>query len=245
MYPLANNLFFSKQIIFLCAFLLLGFVNSVAQNVSAPYSIIGIGDIENSNFNRTSGMANTGIAYHKSNYLILNNPAAVSDLQDQFFFMDVASRGKFVTFSGKSLTENVTGKDFSIERLSIGTKLNKWWGSSVGFLPFSTSNYAFSGTKSLLGSNITFPVEYEGSGGVNKYFFTNGFKIAKNFSIGITTSFLGGSLKQQDSLLSSDLNAALVTTKNIYFRNWYFNFGFQYHLPVSKKWEIDLGATYA
>ena len=33
-----------------------------AQDINAPYSIIGIGDIENSLFNRSSGMANTGIS---------------------------------------------------------------------------------------------------------------------------------------------------------------------------------------
>jgi hypothetical protein len=58
-----------------------------SQNVSSPYSIIGIGDIETSYFNRTSGMANTGIAYRNNKYIILNNPASLSDFQSQLFLV--------------------------------------------------------------------------------------------------------------------------------------------------------------
>jgi hypothetical protein len=204
--------------IFLCWF---GF-RVHAQNVSSPYSIIGIGDIESSYFNRTSGMANTGIAYRNDRYLILNNPASLSSLQSQLFNVELASRGKFVKFTGNNLPSNLTGKDFSVERISLGMRINKWWGSSFGLVPFSTSNYSFSGTESLQGTNITLPVEYDGSGGVNRYFFANGFKITKNLSVGINTSFLGGSLTQLDSLVSPDLSTALFTTRNIYIRDWYF-----------------------
>ncbi|MDB5223004.1 MAG: hypothetical protein JWN83_1671 [Chitinophagaceae bacterium] len=242
---LSTSNFFKKIIFSGAVFLFFSDVKVDAQNVSSPYSIIGIGDIESSYFNRTSGLANTGIAYRNSQYLILNNPAALSVLQPQLFMIEAASRAKFVTFSGKNLSTNLTGKDFSIERLSVGTKINKWWGSAVGVMPYSTSNYSFSGTKDLLGTDFTLPVEYDGSGGINRYYFTNGFKITKNLSIGVNTSFLGGSLKQQDSLVSPDLTTTLNTSKNIYIRNWYLEYGLQYHIPVSKKWDINIGATYA
>src|SRR5665647_2457530 len=198
MYLSTHNFFIKKHYIFEAVILLFVSVKTIAQNVSSPYSIIGIGDIENSYFNRTSGMANTGIAYRNSQYIILNNPAS-----------------------------------FSVERLSLGIRVNKWWGSSVGLMPFSTSNYSFSGTKSLQGTSSTLPVEYDGTGGVNRYYFANGFRITKNLSAGINTSFLGGSLIQQDSLLTSDLSSGLFTTKNIYIRNWYLEYGLQYHIPVS------------
>src|SRR5664279_391883 len=190
-------------------------------------------------------MANTGIAYRNNTYIILNNPAAISDLQNQLFIAELSSRGKFVTYSGKDVPTHLTGKDFSVERISLGMRITKWWGSSIGLMPFSTSNYSFSGTKSLEGTNSTLPVEYDGSGGINRYFFANGFRITKNFSIGINTSFLGGSLTQKDSLTSPDLSTALYTTKNIYIRNLYLEYGLQYQIPVTKKWDVNLGATYS
>ncbi|MEO8764266.1 MAG: hypothetical protein ABI416_08260 [Ginsengibacter sp.] len=238
MYRLTHNLF-----IFLAC--LFAVIKTQAQNVSSPYSLIGIGDIEDSYFNRTSGMANTGIAYRNNSFILLNNPAAISELQDQLFIIELSARGKFVNYSGKDVTTHLTGKDFSVERISMGMRINKWWGSSIGFMPFSTSNYAFSGTKSLQGTTGTLPVEYDGSGGINRYFFANGFRISKNLSVGVNTSFLGGSLKQLDSLLSPDLSTALYTTRNVYIRNLYLEYGLQYHLPVTKKWDINIGATYA
>ncbi|HJU45491.1 MAG TPA: hypothetical protein VJ647_01855, partial [Chitinophagaceae bacterium] len=55
----------------------------IAQNISSPYSIIGIGDLENSYFNRTSGMANTGLSL-RSNYILHQaNPASYSALDNQ------------------------------------------------------------------------------------------------------------------------------------------------------------------
>ena len=101
-----------------------------SQNVSSPYSIIGIGDIENSYFNRTSGMANTGIAYRMTNMIILNNPASLSDLQSQLFLVELAARGKFVNYSGTALPKQ-NGKDFSVERISLGIRINKWWGARL------------------------------------------------------------------------------------------------------------------
>ena len=129
---LTHNLFVKKHKWFTVIMLLFTSVKMYAQNTSSPYSIIGIGDIESSYFNRTSGMANTGIAYRNDRYIILNNPAALSELQSQLFIVELSARGKLVTYSGKNITTNPTGKDFSVERLSVGTRINKWWGSAVG-----------------------------------------------------------------------------------------------------------------
>lgn len=245
MFLLLHNILVRKYTFLVFILLSFSCINAYSQNVSSPYSIIGIGDIETSYFNRTSGMANTGIAYQNPRYITLNNPASLSSLQSQLFLVELASRAKFVTYTGKTITTGLTDKDFSVERLSIGIRTTKWWGSSVGLMPFSTVNYAFAGTKSLQGTNTTLPVTYDGSGGINRYFFANGFKITKNLSVGITTSFLGGSLTQQDSLQSPELSTALYTTKNTYIRDWYFEYGLQYKIPVTKKWDLNIGATYA
>ena len=245
MYLLTHNVFVKKHNLIAALILLFASAKVCAQNVSSPYSIIGIGDIETSYFNRTSGMANTGIAYRNPNFITLNNPASLSDFQSQLFLVELSSRAKFVTYTGQSIATSLTGKDFSVERLSLGIRVNKWWGGSIGLMPFSTSNYAFTGTQNLPGTNITLPITYDGSGGINRYYFANGFKITKNLSVGVNTSFLGGSLTQMDSLTSPDLSTALYTKRNIFIRNLYFEYGLQYSIPVTKHWEFNLGGTYS
>ncbi len=56
------------------AFLLVSSLHILAQTNNSPYSVIGIGDIEDSYYGRTSGLANTGIAYRSNHNLIANNP---------------------------------------------------------------------------------------------------------------------------------------------------------------------------
>lgn len=220
-------------------------VVTYSQNVTSPYSIIGIGDIETSYFNRTSGMANTGIAYRNNTSVILNNPASLSNLQNQLFIVELSGRGRIVNYSGTGVAPGTTGKDFSVERFSLGIRAAKFWGIAVGLMPFSTSNYSFNGTTSLQGTNTTLPVTYNGNGGINRFYFVNGFRITKNLSIGVNTSFLSGSLTRSDSIFTADQNTGVFTTKNIYLRNLYFDYGLQYHIPVSKKWDVSLGATYS
>ncbi|MDE3214205.1 MAG: hypothetical protein KGM98_13300, partial [Bacteroidota bacterium] len=206
MYRLPHKSSIKIARLLLAVVLLMGSGTVIAQNVSSPYSIIGIGDLESSYFNRTSGMANTGIAYQNDKYITLNNPASLGNLQNQLFLVELAGRGLLVNYSGSALGSSASGKDFGVERFSMGVRVKKWWGSAVGFMPFSTSNYYFTGSTSLQGTSSTIPEQVSGNGGVNRYFFANGFRISRHLTVGVTTSFLAGSLMQQDTLVSPDLN---------------------------------------
>ncbi|PWT97815.1 MAG: hypothetical protein C5B52_13295 [Bacteroidetes bacterium] len=228
--------------------LIIAFVHyrGFAQNNSSPYSILGIGDIEESHFNRVSGMANTGIAYRSSGYLINNNPAAYSELSDQIFFVEAAARASFISYYGTAITsENDQTRDFAIERFSLGIRVNKFWGSSVGFMPYSTANYSFTGLKSIQGSNISTPADYEGNGGVNQFYWGNGFKITKHFSIGVNLAYLNGTLSQKETIGSTSVSNQVVTTKDVYLRNFYPSYGMQFYHKLNSKWDFGIGATYA
>ncbi|MGN6491030.1 MAG: hypothetical protein ACTHLE_03460 [Agriterribacter sp.] len=227
--------------------LLIGLTHGLyAQNTSSPYSILGIGDIEESHFNRTSGMAHTGIAYRSAHFLISNNPASYSALQEQFFMVEGSARGKFVSYYSNNLNgTNTQSRDFSVNRFAVGIKVNKWWGSSVGLTPFSTANYAFSGTKTIQGTNTFAAAGYESTGGVNKAYWDNGIRLGKHFSVGISTAFLFGSLTQKETLAGTAETESIVTTRNIFLRNLYMSYGAQYFTKLSSKWDLTLGATYA
>ncbi|MBX3257379.1 MAG: hypothetical protein KF862_24860 [Chitinophagaceae bacterium] len=222
-------------------------LNGFSQNTSSPYSILGIGDIEESFFNRTSGMANTGIAYRSTHFLISNNPASYSALQDQFFMAEGSARGKFVSYYSNMLDKSTRSqsRDFSVNRFAVGIKVNKWWGSSVGLTPFSTANYSFSGKKVIQGTDITTAAAYAGTGGVNKAYWDNGIKLGKHFSVGVSTAFLFGSLNQTETLAGTDVTESIVTTKNIFLRNLYMNYGAQFFTKLGSKWDLTLGAVYA
>lgn len=217
-----------------------------SQNTNSPYSILGIGDIESNFYNRTSGMANTGLAYRSDRYLVNNNPASYTALQQQFFSFEISGRGQFISYYGSPLNgTSASGKDFALKRLSVATKINKWWGSGAGLMPYSTSNYAFSSVKNIQGTNASVPVTYDGTGGVNQVYWSNAFQPVKHLSVGVTAAYLFGSLTQTETLVTDGLATTLTTSRQLFLKNFNFTYGAQYYLPVTKKWDLNLGATYS
>jgi len=234
---------------YLSWFFLTGFVLcanfSWAQNNTSPYSMLGIGDIESSYFNRTSGMANTGIAIRNNRYSILNNPASLTAMDDQFFSFELALRGRYINYTGADIVPgNSTSLDFSVKLLSLAIKANKWWGTGVGFMPFSVSNYLFSAQKFIQGTTESTPALYEGTGGVNQVYWANGIKIGKHISAGVSLAYLFGSLSQTESVASSSIATALITTNEIYLHSPYFSGGAQYYTGIGKHWDLTIGGTY-
>ncbi len=216
-----------------------------SQNTNSPYSILGIGDIETNYYNRTAGLANTGLAYRNDKSTINNNPASYSALQRQFFSFELTGRAQYVNYSGDPLTgTSASGKDFAIKRLSVATKINKWWGSSAGIMPYSTANYEFNSVKNIQGTNGTVPVNYEGKGGVNQVYWGNSVQLFKNFSVGVHAAYLFGSLTQTEKLVTDGLATTLTTTRQIFLKNFNVLYGAQYYARIGKRFDVCLGGVY-
>ena len=226
--------------------LLLSYGTLHSQITNSPYSILGIGDIENDYYNRTGGMANTGQAYRSDRFLINNNPASYTALQRQFFSFELSGRGQFINYYGSPLNgSSASGKDFALKRLSVGTKITKWWGSSAGLMPYSSSNYLFSYPKNIRGTNSSVPATVDGSGGINQVYWGNAFEPFKHFSVGIHAAYLFGSLSETEDLAENGLATALSTTQQTFYKNFNFTYGAQYYAPISKHLDISIGGTYS
>src|SRR5262245_22097260 len=94
-------------------------LRTMAQDNFSPYSQMGIGDLEDNFYNRTSGLANTGIAYRNNRYIINNNPAAYSALTDQYFTVEMGVRGAVVNYYGTPVNPASTQSgDITFRRLA-------------------------------------------------------------------------------------------------------------------------------
>lgn len=217
----------------------------VAQNMNTPYSIYGVGDIDNKAYNRTTGMAGTGLALRSSYYLVDNNPAGLTGLTRSFFVISAAATGKVVKYSGDPIpADNSSNNDFWIKRLSVAVKLNDHWASSIGLGQFSTVNYNFFGSKTAVGSTDVYPVYYEGDGGLNEYYWSNAFSIGKHFSVGLKSSILAGSINQTETIAAEGLGSAIATKVQDYFGKPRFEMGGMYYTPVTKKWDLSVGGKF-
>lgn len=248
MYRLHKKLiamFFTNKLLQFSILLMVMPLASLAQNNSSPYSVLGIGDIENSYFNRYTGMANSGVALSDSRYINNSNSASLTALIPRFFSFELSERYKQILYTGAGVeVPNNKTSDFQMRRINLAAKITSRWGSSIGLMPFSTASYNFSSYKVIQGTSQSLPANYQGQGGVNQVYWANGYRITKNTSIGINSSILFGSLNQTENLESAGTSSTLVTTKNNFLHNYYFNFSLLTKLKLNKHWLSTYGITF-
>ena len=215
------------------------------QNNNSPYSIVGIGDIEHSSFDRTSGMGHSGMALSSNRFLYNANPASYSALDDKFFNFEILARAKFINYSGSPIVAGSdASSDLQMKKFSLAIKIKPKWGISLGILPYSTANYSFYGNKYILGTNLTVPAYYQGTGSVNQVYLSNAYQLTKNFSVGLQAAYLFGQLSQTENISPGyGVDSALVTERKIVIGSPYFKPGFQYNKKINNNWRLYLGGT--
>src|SRR5688572_8105129 len=94
-----------------CRFLVAAYIlfstKSAAQNMTSPYTVYGIGNIEHRPYNVTSGIGGTGLALKSTYWLINNNPASIAGLYKSFYLFDIGLSGRSVQYSGDPIAEGM------------------------------------------------------------------------------------------------------------------------------------------
>jgi hypothetical protein len=104
----------------------------------------------------------------------------------------------------------------------------KKWGMGFGLLPYSNVGYS---VEEMRTENLLVPENhtYKGSGGLNQFYVTNGFSLAKNFSAGVTASYLFGVVNQERRVEFTDPSYFNTYIENSNSLGWFnFNLGLQY-----------------
>lgn len=224
---------------------------ALAQNNNSPYSIVGIGDIEQNYFDRTSGMASAGVAYQHYRYLSHSNPASYVSIEDKLpnfssITFEVAARYNAVSYAGfpvRNQTGNSTS-DAQFKKGAITLKLKKKWAMTFGLLPYSTSNYSFFTTKEIPGSNLTLPTYIFGSGSTNQFFVANSFRLFNKLNVGVQTGWLFGQFAQTEQLQQISISDSVLQTKRNYALNAPFlKAGLIYSKKINKHVVLNLGGT--
>lgn len=192
---------------------------------SSPYSRYGLGDLLFSGFSKNLGMGGIGQGVNHSLNLNPLNPASYSTL-----WLTTYEAGVNMTFqelATTKLTQNTNTSSLAYFAFGFPVKSKKW-GMGFGLLPYSNVGYS---EKEVRTDNLFVPEThtYEGSGGLNQFYLTNGFSLAKNFSAGVTASYLFGVLNQDRKVEFSDLSYFNTNISHSNSLGWFhFNFGLQY-----------------
>lgn len=217
-------------IICLCA----GTASMAQKGINSIYSAYGIGDVDLRDHSGYYGMGGIGVAMPSDNTLNNLNPASYSVLPRSKYMLDLSFGGKSVTYVNE--TQNIPAGDFTISRASFGMSLFKNWGAAFGLKRYSNIDYFTEGTRSIEGTTVQLTDQIQGSGGLNLVYFSNGFKVTKNLSLGVSTGFLFGSQNRQESISTSSTSAAnnFNVENNVNYTNALVTGGLQYTFKTGK-----------
>jgi len=220
-------------------------IKAKAQNNTSPYSLIGIGDIEKSSFDRTSGMGHAGVALSSNRYIYQVNPASYAALDQHFFHFEAAARFKYISYTGSPVSDfsNNKSSDLQFKKVTLGTKITPRWAIGLGLTPYSTVNYSFAGEKPIQGSNLFANAFYSGTGSTNQAFITNSFVVNKNLNIGLQTSYLFGQIEEREVLSGQLTDSGVITSRNVSVGQARFKLGAQYQAKLNRLWNIAAGGT--
>lgn len=183
-------------------------------------------------------LGGSGIALRDPYSLNNLNPASYTSIEP---VTQVTELGLFFESANyRNTQESASFQTGNITNLNFWVKFSKRWSGTIGVSPFSSVKYNIvSGRR--LSENST--LQYSGSGGVSQFYFGNGFKITKNLSIGITGSFLHGSIDRNETI-SSGLGTNTQMQNSTYITGGNLDFGLQYQFLLKNDRSLTLGAVY-
>ncbi len=219
------------------AFFLLIMVSTLVNaqtRIGSPYSRYGVGDLQSNKYFRNLAMGGISLGFRNANTVNYANPASYTVFDSTSFVFETGVNSQFLQLNSKDKSQlsNYT----SLGYLVFGFPVTKWWGASIGLLPYSNVGYKISDEELVEGvGNVKYL--YEGSGGLNQFYVGNSFKLAKNFSAGFNTSFVFGNLEKTRTVSTDSSYFLNLRMKNdIVVNDFLLNYGVQY----SKKFKNDL-----
>jgi len=211
-----------------------------AQNIStySPYSRYGVGQITTRGFAATKAMGGVSQSVRSPYGINYLNPASYTAQDSMSFILDFGfeSGGTKYESQGQSTMNGFGG----IHHIAVSFPLAKWWGASMGLVPYSQVGYQIKRYETdpiILSSIGRIKYYHKGSGGINQAFIGNAFKPIDNLSIGFNLSYFFGSLDYTNEVVFPNNQSAYFNTiekNSIVIKDIALSFGAQYTAYVNK-----------
>lgn len=229
---------YKKTFIIASIFIFYFSIDIKAQRITQSiYSRYGLGDKIYATTGSSKGMGNTGIGVYDQFSVNLLNPAGISALRKQMFIFDAGMDFKYTKTSSSKNSQINTSNNFSY--LVGAFSAQSWWSTSFGLVPYSTAGYTIRDT-TITNYEDKELYKYQvinGDGGINKVFITNSFKIKNHFAVGLTASYLFGTLTRELSSImpEEDYYSGIFNKNKKQFNGFLFNIGAQYTDSIFSK----------
>jgi hypothetical protein len=171
------------------------------------------------------------------------NPASYTMVDSLTCLFDVGVSLQNTNLSDGTTKQNIGNSGF--DYMAMQFRLHPRMGMTLGLLPYSNVGYSFSQGNTVDPENIYYKA-YSGEGGFHQAFLGLGFKVFKNLSVGVNTSYLWGDITRQDHVGFADLGKYEIWRINtLSVKDFKLDVGAQYTYSINKKNSITLGAVFS
>lgn len=178
----------------LAAILIIAGITAKAQDIYSPFSIQGLGQLQNQNQVHVIGQGGVGIGLSDSIRFSLKNPATSSYLR--FTTFEMSAKANFNTVNSPIGSGNYNNIGFNYMALGFPLSKKHGWAAVFGILPYSS--YGFRSFTDSTGVGRS-----EGhlfSGSTSKAFLNVAGRVVKNLSFGVQVGYLFGKLSYRHSI---------------------------------------------
>lgn len=216
-----------SKIIYLCGAILLS-LTSFSQSISSsPYSLYGVGSVYESDFGILPSIGSSGMALPSDTFINNLNPASLGFTSLNHFMFDIGGRAIATTYQSSSRSEK--RNNFQFSHLAFAFPVTKNSGFSLALRPYSSGAFKISNLKlPIENSQEYYYLTAVGSGGLNNFDFSYGYRFGKKLSIGLSGSVLFGSTADERNFLIQ--NTLTTVTKKTSYNGLRATLGAQYKI---------------
>lgn len=220
---------------------LLGFWSMGQINSVSPYSRFGVGERSPNIFGRHAALGFSSLALRDPVNINFANPASLTELKLSTFHMG----GELSAIRQEQRDPDITLENgrAGFRFLAFGLPLTEWWSSAVSLQPYSFKGYDISSVRFL--DSLAIQDNFTGNGGLNVFYWGNGFEVAEGLSLGFNVKYFFGKTEESTTVTFDRAIRALVTKTDeiIQAKGAAFDFGAQYRHDLANDFELGLGLS--
>lgn len=236
-----------KEYILLMAVVCLAVFQAAGQAAQSPFSTFGIGEKYGTALVHNQGMGGVGIGTPQIWFINNQNPALLVYNGLTTFEAGIVYESRNI--KAESTDEKTSGGNMNYLVMSFPVKPAKWT-TSVGLMPLTTVNYTLEYDDVISGSESTARVTENGSGGLTQAYWSNGVRITRGLSVGLTASYIFSSiLNEYSNFVDEPLGVPfrVKVSERTYVRDFAFQAGVAYRMDslFNDDYHFTAGAIYA
>lgn len=225
-----------KILVSIC--ILLSLSTFAQKGTSSSYSFYGIGETKFKGTSENRSMGSLSI-FPDSTHVNLQNPGGFAGLKRITFSVS----GSYNTTMAASNFDEGNAKNSSVDYVVLGVPLTEKWSAGVGLLAYSAVGYRIQ-DQTVISDDFITANQFKGSGGVNRVFFSSGYKLTPSLSLGATVEYNFGQIETSALEFLQTVQYGTQELNTSQASGFSANFGTMWEKKVTAKHKLFLAATY-